>query len=82
MIISPEGYILTNAHVVQNAERVRVTLPAPDDREFVADVVGTDPLTDLAVIKIAANGLRPAAGQLGRVACRRMGGRGGKSFRT
>ncbi|HOO16229.1 MAG TPA: DegQ family serine endoprotease [Phycisphaerae bacterium] len=60
VIISPEGYILTNAHVVQNAERVRVTLPAPDDREFVADVVGTDPLTDLAVIKIAANGLRPA----------------------
>ncbi|HRS29306.1 MAG TPA: trypsin-like peptidase domain-containing protein, partial [Phycisphaerae bacterium] len=41
VIISPEGYILTNAHVVQNAERVRVTLPAPDDREFVADVVGT-----------------------------------------
>lgn len=58
VIISKDGYILTNNHVVEKATHVEVTLH--DKREFEAEVVGTDPLTDLAVIKIDANDL-PAA---------------------
>jgi serine protease Do len=50
VIISPEGYILTNNHVVEGATSVVVTLH--DKREFKARVVGTDPRTDIAVIKI------------------------------
>jgi serine protease Do len=58
IIISNDGYILTNNHVVENAKNVSVTLH--DKREFEATVVGTDPTTDLAVIKIDASNL-PAA---------------------
>ncbi|MCL4549906.1 MAG: Do family serine endopeptidase [Bacteroidetes bacterium] len=58
IIISDDGYILTNNHVVENANQVTVTLH--DKREFDATVVGTDPTTDLAVIKINAKNL-PAA---------------------
>jgi serine protease Do len=50
VIISPDGYIVTNNHVVADATDVKVTLS--DRRTFPAKVVGTDPLTDLAVIKI------------------------------
>jgi Do/DeqQ family serine protease len=50
IIISSEGYIVTNNHVVENANKVVVALY--DKRRFDAIVVGTDPLTDLAVIKI------------------------------
>ncbi|MEJ7607836.1 MAG: Do family serine endopeptidase [Bryobacteraceae bacterium] len=50
VIVSPDGYILTNNHVVQGADRVTVSLQ--DRREFVAKVVGTDPMTDIAVIKV------------------------------
>lgn len=50
VIISPEGYILTNNHVVDGATSVVVTLR--DKREFKARVIGTDPRTDIAVIKI------------------------------
>jgi serine protease Do len=53
-----KGYILTNNHVVEGAARLRVRLH--DDREFDADVVGTDPKTDVAVIQIDADGLVPA----------------------
>ena len=53
-----KGYILTNNHVVEGAARLRVRLH--DDREFDADIVGTDPKTDVAVIKIDADGLVPA----------------------
>jgi serine protease Do len=49
-IISPDGYILTNNHVVQGAERVDVTLL--DGRHFTAKVAGTDAPSDIAVIKI------------------------------
>ena len=49
-IVSPDGYILTNDHVVADATRIRVFLS--DRREYIAEVVGTDPLTDVAVIKI------------------------------
>jgi serine protease Do len=55
VIISSDGYILTNNHVVDGATDVRVTLP--DRREFKAKVIGTDPKTDIAVIKIDATDL-------------------------
>jgi serine protease Do len=55
VIVSPEGYILTNNHVVDGATDVRVTLG--DKREFQARVVGTDPQIDIAVLKIDADKL-------------------------
>src|SRR5205823_6929603 len=51
----PDGYILTNNHVVAGADKVTVKLY--DKREFTAKVVGTDPNTDVAVIKIDARNL-------------------------
>ncbi len=54
-IISPDGYILTNAHVVEAADEITVTLT--DKREFRAKVVGSDKRTDVALIKIEASGL-------------------------
>lgn len=58
IIISDDGYIVTNNHVVENAKQVSVGLF--DKRRFDATVIGTDPLTDLAVIKIDVENL-PAA---------------------
>jgi serine protease Do len=58
-IISADGYILTNNHVVEGAEQVTVRLL--DRREFKAKVIGTDPNTDVAVLKIDAKGLPPMA---------------------
>lgn len=55
IIIREDGYILTNNHVVENASEVTVNLY--DKREVKAEVIGTDPLTDLAVIKINETGL-------------------------
>ena len=54
-IVSPDGYILTNTHVVGNAEEVTVRLT--DRREFPAKVIGADERTDVAVIKINASSL-------------------------
>jgi serine protease Do len=54
-IVSPDGYILTNAHVVANASKVTVKLT--DRREFEAKVIGNDERSDVAVIKIAAKNL-------------------------
>ena len=54
-IVTPDGYILTNNHVVANADRVTVTLL--DNRRFEAKVVGRDPTTDVAVIKVDARDL-------------------------
>src|SRR5712664_1740767 len=54
-IVSQDGYILTNNHVVQGADRVTVRLF--DNREFTAKTIGTDPSTDVAVIKIQTTGL-------------------------
>ncbi|HEY1723788.1 MAG TPA: DegQ family serine endoprotease [Steroidobacteraceae bacterium] len=56
-IISPDGYILTNTHVVNNASKITVKLT--DRREFDAKVVGQDERTDVAVIKINAKGDLP-----------------------
>jgi serine protease Do len=58
-VVSPDGYILTNNHVVENATRVTVTMT--DRREFEATVVGRDPNTDVAVLKIEASGLATVA---------------------
>ncbi|QHV98139.1 Do family serine endopeptidase [Spirosoma endbachense] len=55
VIISKDGYIVTNNHVVQDADEVEVIMT--DKRSFKAKVIGTDPLTDLAVIKVEANNL-------------------------
>lgn len=55
VIISPDGYIVTNNHVVQDASDIEVTLN--DKRVFKAKIVGTDPTSDLAVIQIDANDL-------------------------
>lgn len=57
VIINPDGYILTNNHVVQNADQLTVTLS--DDKTYKGKVVGTDPRTDLAIIKIKAPGALP-----------------------
>ncbi|MGH7678883.1 MAG: trypsin-like peptidase domain-containing protein [Gemmatimonadaceae bacterium] len=54
-IVTKDGYILTNNHVVANADRVTVTML--DNRRFVAKVVGKDPTTDVAVIKVEASNL-------------------------
>jgi serine protease Do/serine protease DegQ len=58
VIISADGFIITNNHVVEEADELIVLLS--DDREFKAKVIGTDPKTDVAVIKIEAENL-PAA---------------------
>ena len=55
VIISPDGYIVTNNHVVDGATEIKVTLS--DRRIMTAKLVGTDPLTDLAVIKIDGSNL-------------------------
>ncbi len=55
VIVSREGFILTNHHVIQNADDISVTLH--DNRHFDAELVGTDPLTEVAVIKIDGDDL-------------------------
>lgn len=55
VIISRNGYIVTNRHVIDDGDKIEVTLN--DKREFVAEVIGTDPSTDLALIKIKATDL-------------------------
>ena len=58
VIVSKDGYVLTNNHVVANAGEVEIVLG--DERRFTAEIVGTDPKTDLAVLKIDAPDLMPA----------------------
>jgi Do/DeqQ family serine protease len=53
VIISKDGYIVTNNHVIEGADEISVTLN--DNREFIGRVVGTDPNTDLALVKIEGN---------------------------
>jgi len=59
VIVSPDGYILTNNHVVRNADEIKVTLP--DKRSFKAKIVGTDKESDIAVIRIDAKNLPTAS---------------------
>lgn len=55
VIIRPDGYIVTNNHVVENASKIEVTLN--NNKTYEATVIGTDPATDVALIKIDATGL-------------------------
>ncbi|MCB0431171.1 MAG: trypsin-like peptidase domain-containing protein, partial [Flavobacteriales bacterium] len=57
VIVSGDGYIVTNNHVVDGADQIMVTLN--DKRSYQAEVVGTDPTTDLALIKIPEKNLAP-----------------------
>ena len=58
VILSQDGYIVTNAHVVEGGSSITVQLT--DDRTFSASIVGSDEISDLAVLYIAAEGLTPA----------------------
>ena len=72
VIISPDGYILTNNHVVEGADEIEVVLN--DSRRARAKVIGTDPDTDLAILKIISGPLAGhRAGQLRLAAGRRPG---------
>lgn len=55
VIVDPKGYIITNNHVIAKADKIKVVLS--DEREFEGEVIGTDPKTDLAVIKIKGKNL-------------------------
>jgi Do/DeqQ family serine protease len=55
VIISADGYIITNNHVIEDAENVEVKLN--DNRTFAADIIGRDPTTDIALLKVKASGL-------------------------
>ncbi|MCF8091112.1 MAG: DegQ family serine endoprotease [Desulfotignum sp.] len=56
-IISRDGYIVTNNHVIKDADQIKVILH--DKQEYDARIVGTDPMTDLALIKVDAKNLQP-----------------------
>jgi serine protease Do len=55
VIVTPDGYIITNNHVVENASKIEIILT--DNRSYEAKVVGTDPNTDLALVKVDAKNL-------------------------
>jgi serine protease Do len=55
VIVTSDGYVLTNSHVVQDATDIQIFLT--DDRQFSGHIVGTDPKTDLALVKLDQNGL-------------------------
>ncbi len=70
VIVSPDGYILTNNHVVAGAQQIKVTLLS--GRSFSGQIVGTDPFADLAVVKVEAK--EPlAAAQLGNSSLLKVG---------
>jgi Do/DeqQ family serine protease len=55
VIVTPDGYVLTNNHVVEGADELKITLA--DDRDFIGKVIGSDPKTDIAVLKIEGENL-------------------------
>jgi serine protease Do len=55
VLVSPDGYIITNSHVVEKSDEIKVTLY--DKKDYKGKIIGTDPTTDLAVIKISAKNL-------------------------
>jgi serine protease Do len=59
VVVSSDGYIITNNHVVEHSTKLQVTLP--DGRRVAAKIIGTDPKTDLALVKVQANNLAPLA---------------------
>ena len=61
VVVDERGYVLTNEHVVRGATELTVTFPAPEEKKYTAKVVGADPRTDLAVIKVEGKGKFPAA---------------------
>ncbi len=56
-VIDKKGFIVTNHHVIKDADQIKVILH--DNTEYDAKIIGTDPMTDLALIKIEAKGLKP-----------------------
>ena len=81
-IMSKEGYILTNNHVVEDADQIKVKLAG--GKEFDGKIVGRDPKTDLALVKIdgAFGPSTPQTGQFGRLEGGQLGGGRRKSLRT
>lgn len=69
VIINKNGYIVTNNHVIEGAEKITVTLK--NGKAYNAKLIGRDPETDLAVVKISATGLKPA--ELGESSKLQMG---------
>ena len=67
-ILSTDGFVMTNAHVVDGADEVLVTLT--DKREFKAKIIGTDKRTDVAVVKIDATGLPAVKHRRRRAGCK------------
>ena len=57
VVVSSDGYVVTNNHVIDGADKIEVVLN--DKRSFEARLIGTDPTTDIALIKIEADGLKP-----------------------
>ncbi len=57
VIISPDGYILTANHVVSGADEIKISIADDDKKEYTAKIIGTDPQTDVAVLKIDATNL-------------------------
>jgi serine protease Do len=57
VIVSPDGYILTANHVVSGADEIKVSIADDDKKEYTAKIIGTDPQTDVAVLKIDAKDL-------------------------
>ncbi len=61
VIVSKDGYILTNNHVIEGADEILIDFADKDDKEYPATIVGTDPRTDLAVLKLDMETELPAA---------------------